>query len=111
MKKIEIGELRERVTIQRPGPPVDDGGGGKTVFWTDLATVWAAVRPVSNAERYYAQQVEAMTTHEIFIRWRADIRNDMRIVHRAGVYDITSVQDLDGRRRFLKLMCEEAACA
>ncbi len=111
MKKIEIGDLRERVTLQTPGVPVDDGGGGKTVFWADLATVWAAIRPVSNAERYYAQQIEATTTHEIFIRWRADVRNDMRILHCGAVYDVTSVQDVDGRRRFLRLLCEEAAGA
>lgn len=108
MKKVEIGELRERVTIQAPGPPVDDGGGGVTVFWTDLATVWAAIRPVSNVERYYAQQVEASTTHEIFIRWRGDVKNAMRVLHRGAVYDIKSVLDLDGRHRFLKLQCEEA---
>jgi SPP1 family predicted phage head-tail adaptor len=111
MKKIEIGELRERVTIQTPGAPVDDGGGGTTTFWTDLAEVWAAVRPVSNAERYYAQQVEASTTHEIFIRWRGDVKNNMRVLHRGAVYDVTSVADVDGRRRFLKLMCEEESFA
>ena len=108
MKKIEIGDLRERITIQAPGDPVDDGGGGKSVFWADLAIVWAAIKPVSNAERFYAQQIEVSTTHEIFIRYRTDVKNNMRILHGEAVYDITSIVDVDGRRRFLKLMCEEA---
>lgn len=53
---MNAGQLRHRVTIQQL-TKVEDEGGGYAEVWTDVATVWAAIKPMRGNERYEAQQV------------------------------------------------------
>lgn len=62
-----IGAMRERVSIQVE-TQTPDGGGGYTLGWTTLATVWARVRPISGREALQAQQLESAVQYRVTIR-------------------------------------------
>ena len=101
----DIGALRERLALEQPVRS-DDGGGGASISWTPIATVWAAVRTLSGDERLRHDQVSGRLTHEVWIRHRAGVAPAMRFRDGARVYDLVAVVDAP-RRRFLKCLCEE----
>ncbi len=99
------GDLDQRVTIERP-ERAPDGGGGHTVTWEPVATVWAAVEPLSGRERLQAQQVQSAVTYRIRIRRRADITAGMRVVWCGQVTNIRACPDPGPRAAFMTLDCE-----
>lgn len=99
------GQLRERVTIQQ-AVETPDGGGGSSIDWQDVATVWAEVRPLSGRERLQAQQLESAVNYRIRIRFRSDITAGMRLVWRDQVMNIRAVYNEDQKRAYLTLDCE-----
>lgn len=84
---MDPGLLDQRVTIQvKQSTP--DGGGGYTETWSDVATVWAYVRPMSGAERTQAQQVEAPAMYRVTIRRRSDLTAAHRLVWQSKALNI-----------------------
>lgn len=103
---MRAGELRHRVTIQQKTFS-RDSYGGETITWTDVATVWAAVEPISGREYFTAQQTQAEVTTRIRIRHRAGITPVMRVLWGTRLYDIISVIEVKERNREIHLMCQE----
>ncbi|WP_313319585.1 phage head closure protein [Stenotrophomonas sp.] len=87
---IGAGELRHRVLIQQHVTTRDDDGVAHTA-WTDVATVWASVEPLSAREFIQSGQTQAAITARITIRYRADLQASMRILHRGQVYNIAGL--------------------
>ncbi|MEO1542991.1 MAG: phage head closure protein [Pseudomonadota bacterium] len=106
MKDIRIGDLRDRVVIERV-TLVDDGGGGVEETWVEVATVWASVRALSGDERVEADAISGQLTHEIHMRWRSDVGPDLRLRIGARVFDLKVVMDPDDRQKFLRCFGEE----
>ena len=112
------GQLRHRVTLQRK-QTTSDGVGGQDVVWTDLAEIWAAVRPLSGRDRLQAEQVQSTVTFRVTIRWRAAPDNAQmpfvfagdRLVYKGVPYNVRAVVDLEERRRFLELDVESGVAA
>lgn len=104
--EVRIGDLRQRVGIERAAR-VADGGGGADETWEMLAEVWAAVLPVTGGERFEADAIEARVTHEVWMRYRADVTPDMRLRLGSRLFDVRAVIDFEERHRFLKCLCEE----
>lgn len=104
---VRAGQLRHRITLQRKttGSPTRTAMGAPDESWTDVATVWAAVRPLRSRERFLAQAAESQVDTEIEIRYRANITADMRAVHGTTIYSIEGVRDPDARRVKLFLDC------
>lgn len=106
-KKLAIGEMRHRITFQKP-LETPDGHKGHTVKWQDLITVWASVESLSGREYFYAHQIKAEVTHRVKTRYRTDITVKMRIKHRERMLGIESIIDLKERRETLEILCKEA---
>ena len=94
---VTIGDLRHRVSIETAAR-TSDGGGGATVAWTLVADVWAAIWPRVSDETFDADRVAGKATHDIWLRYRSDVKPEMRIyreeifgpvlsVVRAGSFD------------------------
>lgn len=62
-----IGEMNERITIQRE-TLADDGQGGATRTLATVAAVWAKVAPLSGRERDMANQTESPRNYRFTIR-------------------------------------------
>lgn len=106
MAKIKIGDFRHRITFQKE-VKVSDGYKGFTVTWQDVITVWASVDPLSGREYFYAHQIQNAISHRIRIRYRTDIKEEMRIRHGNRYFSIESIIDIGERREFLELRCQE----
>lgn len=102
---MRAGQLRHHVTIQRRSTG-EDALGQPLLTWSDVATVHANVRQLSGRELMTAGAERAENTARVTMRYRADLVEKMRLLYGAIVYDITSVSDLDGRRRELEVMCK-----
>jgi SPP1 family predicted phage head-tail adaptor len=96
---LDAGKLDRRITILRVVSEVSDGVGGKIQTWGDLTTVWAEVRPISDGERWRAQelQVAAVATDRFRIRWGVGVTVLDRIRFDGREFEISGVKEL-GRR-------------
>lgn len=65
MSLISAGQMSQRVRIQQP-TVAKDALGAPTQTWSDIATVWADIQPISGREARIADRiVEASVTIEI----------------------------------------------
>ena len=102
---MNIGSLRERLTLEQP-IRTPDGGGGASVTWQPVTELWAHVRPISGDERLEHDQVAGRLTHQVRIRHRAGVVPAMRFRDGARIYEIVAVLD-SLHRTYLKCLCEE----
>lgn len=105
---MDIGKLRHRLKIYDKGTVTRNGTGEEIAAYDALvATVWGAVEPLSGREFLEATQLQADVTFRIRIRYRNDIRPEMRVVEGTHTYHIEAVLDQRGERKEVHLMCHE----
>lgn len=96
-----IVKLREFVTLLA-AESTKDGTGQSVKNWEPLhRDVPAEVRFLSGNESRRGEQVEAITTHQVIVRWIDGITSQMRIQHGDQVYEIVSCGDPEGKRTWL----------
>ena len=103
---MSAGELRHRVTIQWPTKAADEAGGFSTT-WADLATVWAAIEPLSGRERFHAQSQNMSVSHRVRMRFLAGVTAEHRVIFGGRFFNVRSVINQGERNRWLILDCEE----
>lgn len=104
---MRAGRLRHRIAIEQQ-VLTDDGAGGVTEEWVEIAAPYAAVIPLGGDELFAAQQTMPRVSHRIEMRYMHDIESStMRVVFRERVFDIEAVLNIDERDRELHLYCEE----
>lgn len=88
------GEMRTRVTLQQSIKTKDSVGQSREE-WRDVFTCYAAVRPLSAKEVYYANSTKSESLFRIALRWRPGVRSkdrfklsDGRILYLTGVLNI-----------------------
>ena len=86
---LQAGKLRHRITIQQlmQGGYDPMTGDESNPDWEDVATVWAAIEPLSVREFIESKSKQVEVTARITIRYRAGLTADMRIVHKGLVYN------------------------
>lgn len=97
-------ELDQRVTLRRE-TKTSDGMGGSSTAWTDIATVWAKVRPMTGTEREHSDRENATANYLIVIRARDDVDEACIAVWKGTQFNIRFAK-LQPRSRFLVLECE-----
>ncbi len=102
------GMLRHRIILESAAV-TPDGGGGESLVWQPVATLWAAIRPLSGRERFSAGEFSAQVSHEIILRYRAGVLPAMRFRKGSRIFEIRAVMDENERRRRLRVLCEEQA--
>ncbi len=103
---IQAGMLRHRVQLQRQ-QRTPDGIGGFDIEWTTYATVSAYIAPLSGTETVVAMQIQDSTTHRLYIRYRAEILPEDRVLFGERTFNIRSVLNLEERNRFIEMRAEE----
>lgn len=107
---IDAGKMRHRIVFQRFDGERDDYGDPlqtEADNWSDVATVWAAIDPVSGREFYAAEQSQSEVTHKVRCRYRAGLDTAMRIVCGTRLFEIESIIDWEERHESLLIMCKE----
>ena len=104
---LAAGRLRHRVEIEEQISERDSDGVLVT-YWAPVASVWAAVEPVSVKEWIQSGQMQSEVKARFVIRYRPDIRASMRIVHRGLYYNIVGAfSDKESGREYLTLPVTE----
>ena len=103
---LHSGMLQHHVTIQRL-TLTPDGIGGGVQTWATLYQPWAYIAPVTGWEKMAGMQLESPVTHTIYIRYRLDIAARDRVVLRGRVFNVRSIADIEEKRIFIELKCEE----
>jgi SPP1 family predicted phage head-tail adaptor len=91
------GELRERVILQQKLVAMDDYGQ-EIETWSDVAILWAAIMSLRGSEFYDAQSEQSEDIQKFKIRYRQDVRRDMRIMHKADSYEITRIAEVPPKK-------------
>jgi len=105
---MKAGDLNKRITFQHQ-TKVPDGMGGFTMTWTDAATVWAAIWPVSASEVVQANAPVMVVSHRIRIRYRSVMKASWRIKFGNRYFNIVSIINPNQEGRILDLMVKESA--
>lgn len=102
---INAGTMDQRVTLRMQGT-TQDALGQVVAGWTDIATVWARVRPAKGREYEAAGAEQAAGDVEMEIRHRAGVTSAMRVRWRGLEYKIVSPPvEPYGARETLRLHC------
>jgi SPP1 family predicted phage head-tail adaptor len=101
-----LSTLNRRVTLeaQTLNP---DGGGGYSANWNAVATVWAAIEPLSGGDVFGPDAGEARVRTRIAIRRRSDVLAGMRVNDGGRLFTIHAVLDDGPQAQFLMLMTEK----
>ncbi|HIV29022.1 MAG TPA: phage head closure protein [Candidatus Ornithocaccomicrobium faecavium] len=99
---MKAGDLKHRITIERPEETTDERGNRRTV-WRPIATCWASMADVSGRDFYAAQAYQAQDTVTFGIRWRDSIDRECRIVHAGQIYQIEQINHLGYKRDFMHI--------
>jgi SPP1 family predicted phage head-tail adaptor len=100
------GELRTRLVLEQP-VETPDGAGGVARGYASVATLWAALVPVSAQGDVVADSLGDDVTHRLVIRFRSDVTTRHRLRAGARIFRIVALRDQDGRGRFLAIDAQE----
>jgi SPP1 family predicted phage head-tail adaptor len=104
------GALDKRVILQSPGG-ANDGFGERVAAWTNVATVSAAIDPITSNERFLAAQQRADTTHTVTIRYSSAVSGidaSWRVLYGSRVLVLNGAPiNVGEENRFYELPCVE----
>lgn len=99
-----------QVTIQQFVQAGADTRGQPTGDWENLdtaATVWASIEPLTVRTAEYARAVYLEATHRVFIDYRGDVTNAMRLLYGSRVFHIGAVINMHEANVTLELLVTE----
>lgn len=110
---MRAGTLRHRVTIQQRSTTTD-ALGQPTTTWSDVATVWADVSPLSGRELLAAQAARAQINGIVTIRYQRQFSDPVamaarRILYGSRILNITASRDVDEMHQLIELTYTEGA--
>lgn len=104
--KEQIGKFDRQVTFQYKDTERNRANEPAEIGWIDYAVgVWARVDEKSGSEEYRGDKETAWTIADFFIRYRAGIKEGMRILFNSRIYGITAIIFLD-RKRYIRITAE-----
>lgn len=110
---IDVGELNERVTLQRVTFSRDSTTGDAEPSWSNLVTCWARVDGVTVREARAAGAIQSLLDYTVWVRSdvidRYSIVQADRISWRGKVLDILAIPDQQVRGRKTAIMCRAGA--
>lgn len=101
-----LSQLNRRVALEAQ-TLTPDGGGGYIANWDLIATVWAAIEPVSGTEVFGPDASEARVQYRISIRRRSDVFAGMRLNDGGRHFTIKAVLDDGPQSQFFNLLTEK----
>lgn len=103
---MDIGRLKHKITFQQLGK--DKNGYGEIIEkWVDIKTVWAEIKPVSGNQFFAAKQINSEISHNVYIRYRADLKPSMRIKYKERVFEILYLMNVNEENWLMQIYCKE----
>lgn len=105
-RKLRIGKMRERISIQAGRECTDDFGQTRQ-SWKDLYTAEPAeFTPVTGGEFFRGRTIDPSVSTVFVIHWREGIDTKCRVLFRGIKYGIVYAHQSDGGNRYLELFCK-----
>lgn len=104
--KYTASDLRERVVIGEITYTTNDDYE-RVATVEERATVWAMLAPQSGRETMKGEQITPEPRALLVVRFRDWVTTNHIIILRGKTFEIHSIVDADGRRRFLELVISE----
>ena len=104
---IDIGKMRERVTVEIASSSTN-ALGEAVLTWATSSSVWASVEGVAAREALAAGQQETNITHRVRLRYLPGLTQQMRFAWRNRTLDIVSLLEYGNRTEHVAI-CEEKA--
>ena len=101
------GEFRHALRLEQPMRVEDDLGGGTDQTWSIVATLYAAIDPLTPSQVFQARQDIERITHRVTMRCRDDVESVWSFARLDRRFLISTVLDPDETRRFLHCYVEE----
>jgi len=109
---VRAGQLRDRVMIQKRADSQDDTGEMVPTF-TDFAAAWADIQPIEGLrgmeiESLIGKEILSSAIYRVIIRFVAGLTTMDRLIVIGPPdqpFEILSLQDMDGRRRKISMIC------
>lgn len=86
---------------------IEDELGQSDIQWTELKTVWAAIKTMQGREYFAAAASRSENTVRFIIRYVEGINSSMRINFKSQVYEIISVINDDEANKTLTIIAKE----
>jgi SPP1 family predicted phage head-tail adaptor len=102
----EVGKMSHLMIVQSQ-TAVADGMGGSSITWTNGASLWADLRPVSATERTQSDRLMLDVTHTAIVRHTSISATTQRLTIGSRVFNIVGVYDADESRSHLVLTLRE----
>ena len=106
MSNYRIGELDQKINIQREVRIPDDMGGHTLNLENIAVCQWAHVRPMSGSEAERFDKLNPVATELFVIRWRGDLQEDDRVIWEGVEYNIRYIKNAGGRKLYLEFFAE-----
>ncbi|MDB5350526.1 MAG: head-tail adaptor protein [Planctomycetota bacterium] len=108
MSMLFPSELTSQVHIDREQQIKTESGGIASV-WTQVATAWVRIRPMSVVEQKRYSVDRTVYDHHLYAMATTDIRNGDRIRYGTRTFGDTSVMNVDELNEYLKIIVREIA--
>ena len=100
-----VGAMRQRCNVQSVSESLD-ASGQPVVTWANwLENEPCQFLPTGGNESMRGRQLEAGTKAIFRVRYRSGYVPEMKVVYDGTSYGITYVNQVDGLRRYLELVC------
>jgi SPP1 family predicted phage head-tail adaptor len=106
---MRAGTLRNRVILQRPIEIRGADYADSQRTWQDVATVSAAVEPLSAREFFQNLEVQGELSARIRIRYMAGVSAKWRVLFGSRIFEIQGVINPGEMNVELELLCAESA--
>lgn len=103
---MDIGRLNKRVTFCRYEEEENELGQMQQVL-QEICTVWATVEPKSGSEYIEADKERPKLYHNVTIRYRPGITEDMYVRHKERMFSIQSIRNPEESNQMLVISCTE----
>ena len=106
---LDAGNLWARVTIETPTSTQSDVGEA-TLAWSEFATVWADVQPLSGREAERYGEVVGLSGHKVTMRYLSGLSSKMRLIYDGRILEIGQINERE-RRWIHEVICTEKSAA
>lgn len=100
---MRAGPLKHRCSLMQ-SQQIKRPGGGSDESWVELGKLWAEVTIPTGRIATVADQLQAVVSAEIRVRYRADLVAGMRIVHGGKTFKVEAPLP-DNDQTMLRLLC------
>lgn len=98
------GDLKHKITLQSRNQTAPHGVDYSHEF-TDIASVWSAIKTRNGEEMFNEVNVSEPITHVFYIRFRGDVTEQVYVLYKNERYNIKNVININESNEFLQLNC------